>query len=226
MWVITSRHKIVFTYFRSLKFRILLVLLAVSWVPMILMSASILKSYQDRAIAARSTEVQNQCMILSNQLLSYNYMEDPSTELIDGELAQLSSLYDGRIIIIDQDFRVIKDTYGLIENKYVVSEEVIRCFKGETTNQLSEKRFIEMTVPVRAGDSNKVQGVLLVSVSTDRHLGQSGRPDEQCLGVHPGLRHSGDGGGDSAVPPAGAALSPGLLQGFMRFPAWLIPTRI
>ncbi|MCU6697379.1 sensor histidine kinase [Laedolimicola ammoniilytica] len=167
MWVITSRHKIVFTYFRSLKFRILLVLLAVSWVPMILMSASILKSYQDRAIAARSTEVQNQCMILSNQLLSYNYMEDPSTELIDGELAQLSSLYDGRIIIIDQDFRVIKDTYGLIENKYVVSEEVIRCFKGETTNQLSEKRFIEMTVPVRAGDSNKVQGVLLVSVSTD-----------------------------------------------------------
>ena len=28
MWVITSRHKIVFTYFRSLKFRILLVLLA------------------------------------------------------------------------------------------------------------------------------------------------------------------------------------------------------
>ena len=50
-------------------------LLAVGWVPMILMSASILKSYQDRAIAARSTEVQNQCMILSNQLLSYNYME-------------------------------------------------------------------------------------------------------------------------------------------------------
>lgn len=76
-------------------------------------------------------------------------MEDPSTELIDGELAQLASLYDGRIIIIDQNFRVIKDTYGLIENKYVVSEEVIRCFKGETTNQLSEKRFIEMTVPVR-----------------------------------------------------------------------------
>lgn len=142
-------------------------LLAVGWLPMILMSASILRSYRDRAISVRSTEVQNQCKILSNQLLSYNYMEDPSTELIDGELAQLASLYDGRIIIIDQDFRVIKDTYGLIENKYVVSEEVIRCFKGETTNQLSEKRFIEMTVPVRAGDSNKVQGVLLVSVSTD-----------------------------------------------------------
>ena len=73
-------------------------LLAVGWLPMILMSASILRSYRDRAISVRSTEVQNQCKILSNQLLSYNYMEDPSTELIDGELAQLASLYDGRII--------------------------------------------------------------------------------------------------------------------------------
>ena len=134
---------------------------------MILMSASILKSYQDRAISARSTEVQNQCKILSNQLLTSSYMEAPSIDLIDGELTQLASLYDGRIIIIDQDFRVIRDTYGLIENKYVVSGEVMRCFRGETINQLSEKRFIEMTIPIRSGDSPKVEGVLLVSVSTD-----------------------------------------------------------
>ena len=134
---------------------------------MILMSASILKSYQDRAISARSTEVQNQCKILSNQLLTSSYMEAPSIDLIDGELTQLASLYDGRIIIIDQDFRVVRDTYGLIENKYVVSKEVMRCFRGETINQLSEKRFIEMTIPIRSGDSPKVEGVLLVSVSTD-----------------------------------------------------------
>ena len=145
----------------------MLALLAVGWLPMILMSASILKSYQERAISARSTEVQNQCKILSNQLLTSSYMEDPSIDLIDGELTQLASLYDGRIIIIDQDFRVIRDTYGLIENKYVVSGEVMRCFRGETINQLSEKRFIEMTVPIRSGDSPKVEGVLLVSVSTD-----------------------------------------------------------
>lgn len=142
-------------------------ILAVGWLPMILMSASILKSYQEQAISARSTEVQNQCKILSNQLLTSSYMEDPSIDLIDGELTQLASLYDGRIIIIDQDFRVIRDTYGLIENKYMVSKEVMRCFRGETINQLSEKRFIEMTVPIRSGDSPKVEGVLLVSVSTD-----------------------------------------------------------
>jgi len=132
-----------------------------------LVAYGILGSYQERAITVRSTEVQNQCKILSNQLISYNYLQDPSLELLNGELAQLSSFYDGRVIVIDQDFKVVKDTYGLIEGKLVVSEEVVRCFKGETTNQLSSKRYIEMTVPIQETDSQRIVGVLLVSVSTD-----------------------------------------------------------
>ena len=134
---------------------------------MLIVASGILDSYKERAIHVRGTDVQNQCRILSNQLLSYNYLKDPSSELIGGELAQLSNLYDGRIIIIDENFKVIRDTYGLIEGKLVVSEEVIRCFQGETTNQLSTKRYIEMTIPIQEADSQKILGVLLVSVSTD-----------------------------------------------------------
>jgi signal transduction histidine kinase len=158
---------VIVTYLKSLKFRILLVLLFVGWIPMLLMAFSVLGSYEERAVAVRGTEVQNQCRILSNQLVSYQYLNDPSSEVIGGELTQLSNLYDGRIIIIDQNFKVIKDTYGLIEGKLVVSEEVIRCFKGETVNQLSNKRFIEMTVPIQETDSQNIIGVMLVSVSTD-----------------------------------------------------------
>lgn len=134
---------------------------------MTLVAYGILGSYRERAIMVRGTEVQNQCKILSHQLISYNYLEDPSSELLNGELVQLSNFYDGRVIVIDQNFKVVKDTYGLIEGKLVVSEEVIRCFKGETTNQLSSKRYIEMTAPIQETESQKIVGVLLVSVSTD-----------------------------------------------------------
>ena len=166
-WAIISRHRVVVTYLKSLKFRILLVLLLMGWIPMLLMAYSILGSYQERAVAVRETEVQNQCRILSNQLVSYDYLRTPSSELIGGELTQLSNLYDGRIIIIDQNFKVIKDTYGLIESKLVVSEEVIRCFKGETSTRLSNNRFLEMTVPIQETDSQRITGVILISVSTD-----------------------------------------------------------
>ncbi len=169
-----SRHRIIFTYLKSLKFRILLMLLAVGWIPMALMAASLLGSYRSRAAASRSTELQNQCSILANQLLNYHYLEDPSSELIDGELAQLASVYDGRIVIVDRDFRAVKDTYELIEDRFVASEEVIRCFRGETTNHITDQGYIEIAIPVRQSDAlskegndSAVQGVLLASAPTD-----------------------------------------------------------
>ena len=142
-------------------------LLAIGWVPMALMAASLLGSYQSRAVSSRSTELQNQCRILANQLLSYHYLDDPSSELINGELSQLAGMYDGRIIIIDQDFQAIRDTYDLIEDKYVPSEEVIRCFQGQTANQLTPDGFIEIAIPIKESDAETVQGVVLASASTE-----------------------------------------------------------
>ena len=142
-------------------------LLAVGWIPMTLIAVSLLGSYRSMAVSSRSTEIQNQCRILANQLLNYHYLEDPSSELINGELTQLASMYDGRILIIDKDFRAIQDTYDLIEGKYVASEEVIRCFQGQTSNKVTAQGFIEIAIPVKESEAETAQGVLLASISTD-----------------------------------------------------------
>lgn len=166
-WVIIFRHSVIKDYLKSMQFRILLCFLVLGFLPMLATKEGIMNNYMKRAISVRSTEVQNQCKILSNQLISSNYMRDRSSELVDGELAQLSSLYDGRILLIDQDFRIIRDTYGLEENKIMVAEEVVKCFKGENTSHLVGNRFIEMTVPIQETDSKTIVGVILISVSTD-----------------------------------------------------------
>ena len=142
-------------------------LLAVGWIPMTLIAVSLLGSYRSMAVSSRSTEIQNQCRILANQLLNYHYLEDPSSELINGELTQLASMYDGRILIIDQDFRAMQDTYELSEGKYVASEEVIRCFQGQTSNKVTAQGFIEIAIPVKESEAETAQGVLLASISTD-----------------------------------------------------------
>lgn len=144
-------------------------LLAAVWLPLVLLSASLLNTYRDRAISVRTTEVQNQGKIFSNQLLSYGYLEDASSELVNGELTQFANLYDGRIIVINRDARVIMDSYELIKDKFVVSEEVIRCFQGETTTQ-DVGRYIEMTIPIQETETLRTVGVLLISVSTDNIL--------------------------------------------------------
>ncbi len=154
--------------FRSLRVRIFLFLLAVGIIPCIILRNGILNSYEDRAVSVRGMDVQNQLMILSNQLISSDYMLDQSSEVINGQLDQLSNMYDGRILITDRNFKIIKDTYGLDEAKTIVSEEVFRCFKGENiVNYDPDNHYIELTVPIKDQTSKEVIGVMITSVSTD-----------------------------------------------------------
>ena len=165
---------------RSLKSRIFLILLIVGLIPCVSMRYAILQNYEQRAVNVKISDVSTQLRILANHLITYHYLQDTSSEVINAELDQLSSLYDGRVLVINNDLKVVKDTYGISENKTIISEEVVRCIKGENTSRYDRNNgYVEMTIPitetVTLGDNEKeakerkeiVRGVMLVSASTD-----------------------------------------------------------
>ena len=165
---------------RSLKSRIFLILLIVGLVPCISMRYAILQNYEQRAVNVKISDVSTQLRILANHLITYHYLQDTSSEVINAELDQLSGLYDGRVLVINNDLRVVKDTYGISENKTIISEEVVRCIKGENKSRYDKNNgYVEMTVPITETvtlDDDKteaaerkeiVRGVMLVSASTD-----------------------------------------------------------
>ncbi len=80
----------------------------------------------------------------------------------------LTNIYGGRILIIDQDFRVIKDTYDMDRGKTIISQEVIQSFQGKETSQYDRKNsYLEMTVRIQNTETKETLGVMLVSISTD-----------------------------------------------------------
>ena len=164
----------------SLKSRIFLILLIVGLIPCVSMRYAILQNYEQRAVNVKISDVSTQLRILANHLITYHYLQDTSSEVINAELDQLSSLYDGRVLVINNDLKVVKDTYGISENKTIISEEVVRCIKGENTSRYDRNNgYVEMTIPitetVTLGGNEKeakerkeiVRGVMLVSASTD-----------------------------------------------------------
>lgn len=161
---------------RSLRVRIFLLLMFMGMLPGYVTRTALLQNYEERAVNVKISEVSNQFKIIANHLLTYNYLKDTSSEVINAELNQISNLYDGRVLIINSNFKVIKDTYGISEGKTIISEEVIKCFKGENTTYYDdEDGFIEITIPimdsVTENRENKepaqIKGVLLSSISTD-----------------------------------------------------------
>ena len=171
-WVIISRVKRQFRFrdkiFKNMRFRFILFAMLAGLLPCLAALFGIVKFYESRAVELRTAEIQNQCTILCNQLNNYGYLSDTSSEVINTSLTQLTNIYNGRVMVIDKDLRVIKDTYSLDEGKTDVSENVVRCMKGERTNFYDRtNHYIEVTSPIVESGGDKVLGVMLASVSTD-----------------------------------------------------------
>ena len=131
----------------------------------------LLKTYESRAVSNRSIDILSQAKMLGNQIVTYNYIQDTSSEVINTQLELLSNIYDGRVLIINSSFQVVKDTYGLDTGKTIISEEVVKSFRGEEISKYdAEYRYIEMTIPLKNSDTKEIQGIMLVSVSTDSIL--------------------------------------------------------
>ncbi len=168
-------------FFKSLRFRILIILIILGIVPGIIAAAMVIANYEDKAIEIRVNSVRKQCDILCNLLIKENYLNDSSSQAVNSKLELLSNIYSGRILLVDRDFKVVKDTYHVDEGKTMVSPEIIRCFKGEKDTGYSRNgRILEIAVPVKSPDVQQLQGAMLVTFScreissTVHHLEQRG----------------------------------------------------
>ena len=151
---------------KSLQFRIFIIFILVGIIPIMLMKQGILKSFEEQSINQRGRLVQNQCVNLAEQLSKSGYLEGNSSDVVEMELSQLANLYNGRIVIVNSGFKIIKDTYGLDEGKFIVSEELLKCFEGSRTMRYDEaSEFIEMTIPLENADK-EIMGVMVVSTPT------------------------------------------------------------
>ena len=153
---------------KSLRARIVLLVILAGTIPALVLRGVVLSSFEKREVEVRIAEIQNQCTILCNQLSDVNYITGDMSEVLKSELVQMSNIYNGRVLVIDHDFRIQEDTYDMDKGKTIVSEDVIRCFKGKgTSNYDAKNRYIEVTSPIYDKGTEKAVGVMLISVSTD-----------------------------------------------------------
>lgn len=162
-------------FFKSLRFRILLILLILGIVPSLIATRIILSDYESEALSVNAEAIRKECDILCNLLIKENYLNDSSSEAVNSKLELLSNIYDGRILLIDRDFKVVKDTYNVDEGKTLISPEAIKCFKGETVS-ISEvqSNMVQMAFAVRSPEVQQIQGVLLMTVSYSDIIAEAG----------------------------------------------------
>ena len=133
-WVIISGVKkyIKIGRLKSLRFRIIVLIILAGMVPGLIMRAVILSGYEDYAVQMRTAEIQNQCTILCDRLSNVDYSSGVASEVIQTELTQMTNIYNGRVMIINGDYQIVEDTYDMDEGKTIISEQIYRDYISDS----------------------------------------------------------------------------------------------
>ncbi len=140
--------------------------------PMLIEGIVMNRAFRQTQIDALVIELQNQCLITSDQLSRAGYLSSPDgrDSTLDNELDTIADMFNGRIVLVDRNFRIVKDTFGLAEGRFNISEPVIQCFKG--TNSMideTDRNYFVLTTPIYSGEDQEeeINGVFLMTVSTE-----------------------------------------------------------
>ncbi len=126
----------------------------------------LLSAYDEKAYSQRVSELQSYGTMIANKIISGGFLSAASIAEADSEILSLSEIYEGRIIVVDDNLHVIRDTYGLEEGKTLISEETIRCFRGSNSIYRSHsKEYVELTLPVNHPATKEIKGVIILSFS-------------------------------------------------------------
>ena len=116
-----------------------------------LFSYAVQHSYERKALEQKTNYTLNQSNILINQLVRSGFFNGESNLNMENQIDQLASTFDGRIMILDANYCILRDTYQLKQGKYLISANAINAMNGVMTkseNYQIEDGYIQCYIPV------------------------------------------------------------------------------
>ena len=151
----------------SLRILLFLCVILVGVLPMAAVSVLTVSSSYNNHVNSKLNELQYYAASLISEMEEKNYMSNLSQPVVTAELEQMARIYRGRVILVDSNYRICKDTFVMGEGKYNISESVIRCFNGTSASRFDpEGAYLEVVLPIK-GDEGNVEGVMAITASTE-----------------------------------------------------------
>lgn len=149
----------------SLRVFITLIVIILSGAILLIYSFVSSKMYYSKHKEELIENISLQCDILANNLKNNEFsIEEPIN--LSTNIESVASFYNGRLMVIDSDYRIIKDSFSSNQDSFIISEDVIRVMTGKTDKLIEEKDgYIQYIYPVKSGDG--IIGVILVNASTE-----------------------------------------------------------
>ncbi|MBR2256600.1 MAG: two-component sensor histidine kinase [Blautia sp.] len=154
------------SFFGSLRFRLLIILIVLGILPGIIAIHAIVSSYQSMAIDSSTRQIRRDATVLAEYLAKRDYLSEPDQGQANSRLNLIADIHEGRILVLNRNFQVVRDTFNAEDGQIIVSPLVNRCFRGEIPfRHDSHQQTLEMAVPITSPEEDGILGVLLITAS-------------------------------------------------------------
>lgn len=132
----------------------------------------LVRSYEKKAMEQQTSYVEKQCGILANQIVlnginSYNMDSVSDHEGANiSELQQLANDIGGRLILVDNHFEILADTYNKNTGQFYITKDVIHAFQSidVPVRQVGDQ-YLQIISQVYNQESGDVEAVIVATAS-------------------------------------------------------------
>lgn len=154
-----------------MRLNVILVFFICTMTVMLLLGFVMKLSARENGVNKAISDVRTQSGMFINQLGAVGGLQSALTEKMINELGQAAMMYDGRILIVDQQLGIIMDTYNMETGKTLISAEVIQALRGNPgTYRNDDAKYIELTMPIIESETQNVIGVFFGTCNNGRNF--------------------------------------------------------
>lgn len=123
-------------------------------------------TYNTRVLDQKISSAQLQCNKLMNQMIALDFHFEDDRGTLNTDLEQLATVFEGRIMVVNTSFKVVKDTYSIDDGKYLITQDVLNAMKNRgVTSKKQNNRYVELYIPIEDGQTREMKGVMITSIS-------------------------------------------------------------
>ena len=155
---------------KSLRFRLMLFLMGAGILPALILTFVLLYNYESSMVGVEISRMMVQVGLLSGEIITSGYLENGEAGGVNAELSSVADAYAGRVMVMDDGLKIVKDTYGMYGGRIFLWENVVSAMGGSYVSYYDrENRCLILTAPIlsQSEEDTPIHGVLLMTESTE-----------------------------------------------------------
>ena len=151
----------------NLRFLLILVIIAAIMIPLCIGGVIIVNSYAKKAMEGIIIEVKEQGNLLAADMSSSSYVNNVNSQIVDAELDQMTYTYSARILVVNTNGIIVKDTYDYEQGKTILSEQILSALRGIVSDKYDARTGLaDISLPIYNGSNDaSIIGVINITMT-------------------------------------------------------------